>query len=368
MLPQILRALACCSALLLGHQEIPERPLAARSGSLSQDFASITSVRELGDGRVLISDARAGQLFVGDFRRDRVEVLGRRGRGPGEYEIPATLVPLSGDSTLMIHGPTRRALLLVGASIVSTLPNAAPELQAGTVLGADRYGLVLVERHPPRRRDPVVLQGVADSVYLVLVSRLTGHGDTIGRARMAETRTERLESNGRVAVRSRPGSPLAVGEPAALSLDSWLVVVRRDPYRVEWRRPDGVWISGPMLPFRPTPVDRRERAATVKYYAEDTGAKEQQPELYTEWPDLYPPIANVRNLLLTASGRVVIRRSRTAGAPQSRYDVVDRRGQLVTRIVLPAGHTFAGFGKTSAYVSFVDPDGVHWLSKHPWPY
>lgn len=75
---------------------------------LSEPFGSIHSIRELADGRVLISDASSeNRLVVADLRTGRVRLVGSNGAGPGEYRQKGALFGLSGDSTLFVNSPAR---------------------------------------------------------------------------------------------------------------------------------------------------------------------------------------------------------------------------------------------------------------------
>ena len=111
-------------------------------------FGKIQSVRELSDGRVLLSDIgeRERYLYVADLRTDEVRSLGRIGFGPGEFLYPGFLYPLGRDSTLFTDQNTHRAFLVVGDSHPETLGAATSligRLSSEPPWGADRFGRVL---------------------------------------------------------------------------------------------------------------------------------------------------------------------------------------------------------------------------------
>ena len=68
---------------------------------LETAFTVITSIRELSDGRILVTDPQDLQLVVADFRGGDTKQISRRGQGPGEYRIAAPLHSIGGDSSLM---------------------------------------------------------------------------------------------------------------------------------------------------------------------------------------------------------------------------------------------------------------------------
>ncbi len=347
-----------------------ERILPPATARLPEDFTSITSVRELRDGRVLITDPRGDRFVVADFRTGRLDTIGRVGRGPGEFAFPAPVFPLSDDSTVMSVPTTRRWLLLHGSRIVATLPPDAPVVRNGQFLaGADSLGRVL-EHVTPRPKHGVSEIGANDSSLLVLADRRTGRADTVGRVRRAGAKVDAaLDASGRITrIQAKLFSPLEVDEPARLFLDGWIAVVRRDPYRVDWRSPDGAWRKGSPIPFTRVKVDRREREATVRFFAEQSGTTASNPDSFDRWPAELPPFTGFRTypVVPTPEGHIAIRRTRSARAPEPRYDVVDRQGHVLARLVLERGEAIVGFGAGTVYVVRTDEDGLNFLSRHPW--
>ncbi len=67
-------------------QELQPRRLPPPNGSLHEEFVNVHSLRELSDGRVLVTERGVQRLLVADFRAGTVQVISRRGGGPGEYE------------------------------------------------------------------------------------------------------------------------------------------------------------------------------------------------------------------------------------------------------------------------------------------
>jgi len=139
----------CLTALAtaVSFQQVP-RAITLRSAdaTLGEPFTSIYSIRELADGRVLVTDnSSETRIVVADLRRNLVRTVGHQGAGPGEYRLAGRLVALTHDSTLFIDAAQgRRWLILTGDSIVRTLPPDDPAVSsAGDVFGADTAGRVL---------------------------------------------------------------------------------------------------------------------------------------------------------------------------------------------------------------------------------
>ena len=160
-------------------------------------------------------------------------------------------------------------------------------------------------------------------------------------------------------------SPLASEDQALLFLDGWIALAMSDPYRVDWRLPDGSWRRGRALPFVPVRVTQREKCFAVARLTQRSVCDE-----LPGWPDVIPAFATsllIPVLRATPEGHVVIARTPTADAPGHRYDVVNRTGQLIGVLALSPNETLIGFGARSAYVVETDDDGVQTVRRHPWP-
>ena len=80
------------------------------------------------------------------------------------------------------------------------------------------------------------------------------------------------------------------------------------------------------------------------------------PDRYPDWPGQVPPFTMVVDrgwvtpggtaLLPGPHGLLLIRRTPTTEAPETRYDVVDRSGALRGAILMPDGASVVGFGRS----------------------
>jgi hypothetical protein len=260
-------------------------------------------------------------------------------------------------------------LLLHGAKVVATLASEVPAVAATrSVSGADSLGFVLTTlRQPPPARGGVSEFGRRDSVELVRVARSTARADTIARLRMTPT-SIRATANAKgeptsVSVRR---NTLTVGEEALLFADGSVAVVRLDPYRVDWRAPNGRWTFGAALPAPVIKVNAREKRAHMDRTAKASGQPVKSPDTITDWPETLPPYVS-NSLLPSSDGRLLILRQRTSDHEEQRYDVVNRRGVLDGQLTLPENERIVGFGAHSVYVAVTDSDGIQRLRRHPWP-
>jgi hypothetical protein len=300
-------------------QQPPSITLKRPTAALAEEFTLLRAVRELSDGRVLVTDAAENRLVVADLSTGSVTPIGRIGSGPGEYQRVSALVALAGDSTIFPDHQNRRWHLMAGAAIVATLPPETPvvRLSPGIILGADRNGHVLTQRSVQRQQfDP---NAAPDSLYVVLADRATGRADSVARMlpQPALVRGSGRGRDGGPAMFEVFILPFTSGEQALLFADGWIAIARLDAYRVDWRSPEGRWVRGARLPFTPVKVDDREKRAHMERMARATGRPPRDPASLAEWPATIAPF-EPGGLLASPDGRLIISRTPTAEAPGDR--------------------------------------------------
>jgi hypothetical protein len=361
-----------------------ERPLKLppANATLAEEFTVIGSVRELSDGRVLITDPRDGRVVVADLKTGAVIQVGRKGKGPNEYENPGPLIPLAADSSLLSDFMQRRWLLFSGPAIVATLPPDTPIIKAVStfVRGADGRGNVWTTASPHRFNQETAKPGTltfgpADSDFVVRANRATARLDTVTKLRgvvSRQTVTANAEGKFQSVTQSRP--PLTVGEEAALFGDGWFAIARLDPYRVDWISPEGRVTRGRPIPVTPIKVTAAEKEA---YFARQAAARAPRPgmpalpealrreldALRDQFPGVFPPFT--AGPIAAGDGTLWLRRPVSMNFPDYRYDVVDRRGQLVGVVSLAKGERIITVSATAAYVVWKDADDIERLRRHP---
>ncbi|HLA89561.1 MAG TPA: hypothetical protein VJL28_03895 [Gemmatimonadaceae bacterium] len=360
-------------------QKVPVAQLKLADGKLAEEFTLIASVRELSDGRILVSDEKEKRLVIADLRSGAVAAIGRVGSGPGEYRGTARLWALSADSTMMADQFGRRWLLLNGAEVALTLPSETPAIRAtfGMVSGVDRNGHVLALRPSldPTGR-PMNLE---DSLLVVRVERASGRAETLarvpspfaggGRGEVAAARQGGAASERRIYVVA-----ISAYDQTTMFPDGWIAIARVSPYRVDWCAPNGTCTTGPTLPATVIKMTNREKHAFLDLAAKTTRwPPTSAVEEVTGWPDAIPPFVvppmrmDASALVASPDGRLLIERMPSADAPPTRYDIVDRRGELVGQLSLLWNERIVGFGAKSVYVAVTDHDGIQRLRRHPWP-
>lgn len=72
-------------------------------------------------------------------------------------------------------------------------------------------------------------------------------------------------------------------------------------------------------------------------------------------------------LIAAPNGNLLVARTPSADAPETRYDEVDRQGQLVRQILLAPQERIVGIGPRSIYVAATDEVGLQHVRRHDWP-
>lgn len=350
------------------------QPANAVFDSPGQEYTRITGIRELRDGHLLIADRVENRLELLDWNTGTATSVGREGDGPGEYRAVAWMYSLGGDSTLVTDPLRRHWYVMDGPRIVDRIIGGG---KLGYMLdpwlfGADGSGNILGTMRPMGGQGLFPPREAADSLYLVLAR--------IGSERLDTVATVKGQaSQATVAPRYAPGGsilsfPFRTEELGLLFGDGWIAVARLDPYRVDWRKPNGEWVRGPPLPFTPQRIDNREKCLAIRMIDLTTGPCDPDA---VEAPDVLPPFLPMASramvgwqtstLFATPDGKLLIRRTPSATSPGNRYDLVDRRGQLDGTLTLPENEAVIGFGATSVYILVMDEWGLETLRRHPWP-
>jgi hypothetical protein len=332
----------------------------------SEQFSLIKGVRELSDGRLIVSDYMEERVAVLDLERGGITAIGRVGGGPAEYRLPSELVAMSGDSTLLIdYGNQRLAVIGPDLKFARTLSMNAHGQSWGMrpkkVLGDGSMVFSLpVWMGPPPPRDSVEIGRWKQGSPVAII------GDFLIRA---YTSKPSGRSNGLPYV--------AFAKQDGWSVDDlgWVGVARSQPYRVDWYGPAGEVRIGPEVAYEPISVTMDDRRAHVRgflmstattgrgegdgagVYSQVSAAMRSDPQINRAartalFEEEFPPFipGSVR---IDQRGLLWVQRSLPVGSDPT-FNVFDRNGVLREIVTLGPGRRIVGFGAGTLYATAAD--------------
>jgi len=355
---------------LAGGQAI--RSLAEPDAVVPMEFSQVRGVRELSDGRVLVTDWIEERLVMVDAGFRRAISLGRAGSGPQEYRLPAALWPMAGDSTLLTDVGNGR-LIVVGPDgrFARTISTETPGL--GSVGGIDERGRLYYVM-PAWARGASSLPG--DSLELFRMDLAAARSERVAIVKGSTPPVHR-------GPRMTPGFSMIALAPQ----DAWRVlpsggvlIVRAGDYHLERTGPAGV-TAGPSYRYQPEPTRPADRTAWVREFVTRSPTSGRGPDggmghsppmteaqiaQMVETNEFAATLPPFERLLIAPGGEAWVLRGRHAGA-DAIYDRFNPGGTRIGQVRLPAGAEVVALGQRHVYVVTRDADDLQHLARHPRP-
>jgi hypothetical protein len=374
----VLTALAGGFTLPLSAQAVPERRLTTPDAKFPQEFSAIRGVRELPDGRVMVSDGIEEVVLVADLKTGKADTLGRVGQGPGEYKTPDALFTVPSGTLLLDLGNGRLNFLAVDGRYRESTPIAQSNGDGLLVVlprATDAQGRVYFQ---PFSGGPG--SGIPDSASVVRWDRTRARFDTVAKVKLPAISVQSSGPANNQSQRMRP-RPYPAQDIWTVAPDGRVVLVRAKDYHVDIVGADGRMIHGRPVTFSPVAIkdaDKREWVAEQgnglrvsmqnrngqmsMSFGRGRGANDGDEEAIaeTEWPASKPPFVAT---WVTPEGQIWVERSVPSGSPRN-IDVFDGTGNLVSRVVLPVGRRVAGFGAGVVYLRASDQNDLQWLERY----
>ena len=376
-------------------QNVPTRTLSRPDAEFEEPFTTLQGVRELRDGRVIAVDPRDKTVQVIDFRTGTATKLGREGSGPGEYGMPMRLLALPNDTSAVVDMLNNRMLLInpdakVGGFVDLNVPPPAGGRGRGMMMmgasmptASDLQGRMYVQGPPFRMTDNGPVS--SDSAPIIRWNRTGGARDTIAWLRLPAGSSQISGSGGRgnqnVRVQIGGGPPFVGADAFAVAPDGRIAVVHHEPYSVEYISETGQRTRGQPIRYEKVKVteghrqewrERQKSATQMSMTVDNSGRRQatigpagavQDPE--TWGGEFMPPfLPNTQNVAMFSNdGFLWVQRTGPAGQPPT-FDVIDRGGNLVQRVVLPKRARLVGFGNNAVFAVRLDEDDLQYLQKH----
>jgi len=386
------------------------QPLGKLIAEYADPFSSVSGLRELSDGRLIVTDGREKLIQLVNFRTGQATRISREGAGPGEYAIAGRLLPLPNDQTLLVDLGNQRFMRIgTDGKVVETisppqLPVTLPPEREGQLppqaaaflgrlmnpQGVDQQGRLYFQANSFGSGEA----GKVDSVPILRWTIGQSRVDSVGWARLPPgsggtvVSGRALGGGGMVAVRtigSGGGGGFLIWAPVEtwqVAPDGRIARVVPQPYQVTWFGLDRRGAAGPVVPYTPIRVTEADREAyrqqiqtggsglsmttalrvTAAAPAGGGNTRGQMPDL--PFAETLPPFWDASNSVrVSPDGHLWILRMRPASDKIPVYDVFDQTGRLVRKVSLAPRSHIVGFGRTSVYVVRKDEDDLEYLQQ-----
>jgi hypothetical protein len=398
-------ALALAAAASAGAQQLPPvRQLGGTVAKSSESFVTLTAVRQLPGGRVLVNDPAGRRVVMFDSTlTSTVIVADSTPTTSNAYSSRAGgLLPYRGDSALFVDAASVSMSVIDPAGKIArviSVPRSQDAMfltgMTGGIPGFDAEGR-LIYRGMLRPAFNFTAGGAfvpppqPDSAPLIRIDLGTRKVDTLAylkipKANMQVTGTP--ETGMRI---TSEQNPLPIVDDYAVTSNGAIALLRGREYRIDWVKPDGSLSPTPKIPFdwqrlsdedKVAVVDSAKAAAeAMRAAAPANMSAERQAGMVaglaaaggggggrtvimgggpggpggpggftptfvspSELPDYRPAFA-AGAARPDAEGNIWVRTSKYInGGPV--YDVINGKGELTDRVVIPSGRTILGFGK-----------------------
>ena len=374
---------------------IPVRQLGPILATSEEHFGTIAGVWQFSDGQVLVNDGLHFRLQLLDSSLTRARVIADSNATLKYRGAAVPLIPYARDSVLFFDVESGTMVLVAtSGSVARALAHPAPSDVRYLVLRTVGFGSPagypigyawtdaqrrLIYRGEframpaqPAPGQPRINRG-ADSAPLLRADFETRTVDTIARIRIrnpATVKTVATDSGSKVTIIL---NPVQLSDEWAVLSDGTIAIVRSHDYHIDWIDPDGARRSSSKMAFdwrRLSEADKRviadSQAALYRKSLDDAmksappGRRLAIPEISVagadEIPEYLSPAAAVH---ADRDGNLWVLPTTSGRANEGRvYDVINRTGAIVERVVIPSIAQIAGFGP-GRIVYLAIPDGAN---------
>ena len=363
------------AALIAPHQEPAPRHPTSITVKLPADIATVSGARELKDGRLLISDQTRAAVYLIDPKTGAAQKIGSAGGGDMQYAQPGGFYSGVADTIYLLdRGQARVSVISPAGAIIGTRSIRRKGYSGSSDADLDLQQVdsrALAYFLDRGSRLSAALGAVSsDSAPLLRFDASRQHYDTVALLRQAQKKITQADEHMQI-TREVHGTPR---DGWGVAADGSVAIVRASPYRIDWYAGSGKVSRGPVIAFEPIPYTAEDKAAVSnaalknapKAGIVDADGNEKKmssagaDESFAATKAPFDPT----NIIVSSEGQVWVPRNQRFGVKTVLYDVFDRQGQRIDRVVLPSGSRVIGFGPGSAYVVERDEKGAVTLRKY----
>lgn len=320
----------------------------------SQPFTTFSGIRLLSNGNAIVADAGETTVRLLGANGATIRSIGRKGAGPGEYTMPTAIIPLPGDTTLLLDRNARRYILLGPAGNIATTRAFPLELGEGAaaITAADAAGNLFFQGDAP------VVNGVPTrSAPIARWRRNATQFDTVAQLNLNLSVSKAIP----IPVPDNPEAEFrSIERPRFGANDNWLAarsgrvaIIHAEPYRVEWVERDGRRTLGQPQPYSPIPVTLADKKS-----------------LEPNGPPFHRLYAANKSSFVDGSAivddvdNIWVQRSGSRRDAQLRWDVFDAKGNLAGFVQIPVNTSVVAVNRTHVYLLRRDGNDEYWLERH----
>lgn len=360
----VLPLMLLLSARGIAQPSLPVTRLSVSETEFPVGYRDLRALRELPGNTAIILDRCEPLLKLIDFSTGKATAIGRNGSGPTEYRSADHLLPLPGDSSIMLDSRSRRFLIIdPTGNPVRFIPSPPLEMVRSFrgYIGSnfrptshDGLGRLYSRGSP----FGVSAQGFAraDSAAIERWDYRSGRRDTV-----AFIETLR---GGELVIPLEPPKPFAPAVAWAVSSEGRVAKVHPEGYWVEFTDPSGKAFRGEPNGFDRVRLSEAHKDQWRKMF--ESACRSSRPpasvQISSEWPGDIPPFL-VDAAVFDPSGILWVRRELDPTAPPA-YDLIDKAGRVFHRVVLASPGRLIGFGAGVVYTVRIGINDLQYIQRH----
>jgi hypothetical protein len=366
-----------CSSETRGGSTV--RDLPGPSQEIEEPYSLVTSVREAGQGLVVVVDGLDGDVSSVNFASGERNPVGRQGSGPGEYRAPGAVFRVHGDTIWVLDAAQQRITTFL-PDLSAGIPFRMPLFDAESMTASmapfhtDDAGLVYSNALPVSGGQGMQ---IPDSVEVVRFDpRADGERAVLAKLRFPTSGTPEMHVEGTVIKYKMEFPGLVTADSWAVFPDGRLAIVHGADYSVEFVSASGERSAPHPIDYERIPVSQADQDAEMaearRQLAEQSKAAQRtlpagvsieidMPPPET-WPSEYPAISPLQ-AFAAPDGMLWVRRAVPVRLDRERWDVIDPNGTLVARWQLPVRTKLVGVGAGVAYTVRLDDDDLQHLQR-----